>query len=77
MSVVYARYNEKKNSVDVNTFENYIIRLDCGKIEERLHITAGGQCELNALAVDHPLEYAVMALEGSMQSWLDCGENGI
>ena len=64
MRAVYARYNAEYNSIDVTTFQGYVLRLDCGKIEERLRLTPGGQCELNALAIDEPLRYAVMALEG-------------
>ena len=74
MRAVYARYNAKYNSIDVSTFQGYVLRLNCGKVVERLRLTPGGQCELNALAIDKPLQYAVMALEGSMQSWVDCGE---
>lgn len=74
MRVVYARYNAKYNSIDVTTFQGHVLKLDCGKVEERLRLIPGGQCELNALAIDAPLRYAVMALEGSMQSWVDCGE---
>ena len=74
MRAVYARYNAEYNSIDVTTFQGYVLRLDCGKVEERLRLTPGGQCELNALAIDEPLRYAVMALEGSIQSWVDCGE---
>ena len=65
MRAVYARYNAKYNSIDVSTFQGYIMRLDCGKVEERLRLTPGGQCELNALAIDKPLQYAVMALVSS------------
>ena len=74
MSRAYARYNANENSVDVMIAGYYTLRLDCALAESRLTLTPGGQCELNALALDKPLEYAVMALEGSMQSWVDCGE---
>ena len=74
MRAVCARYNAKYNSIDVTTFQGYVLRLDCGKVEKRLRLTPGGQCELNALAIDEPLQYVVMALEGSMQSRVDCGE---
>ena len=74
MRAVYARYNAEYNSIDVTTFQGYVLRLDCGKVEGRLRLTPGGQCELNALAIDEPLQYVVMALEESIQSWVDCGE---
>ena len=65
MRAVYARYNAEYNSIDVTTFQGYVLRLNCGKVEERLRLTPGGQCELNALAIDKPLQYAVMVLESS------------
>ena len=36
-----------------------------------LKITPGHEGILDALAIDNPLEYAVMYLEGSMPSWVD------
>ena len=77
MNMVHAEYNPKCNSIDINHYEGYIIRIDCNKAEEALKITPGHEGILDALAVDNPLEYVVMYLEGSMQSWLDCVNNGI
>ena len=34
MRLIYADYNPYTNSIDVNTFENYILRIDCNKVEE-------------------------------------------
>ena len=34
------------------------------------------QCALNALAIDEPLEYAKLYLDGTMQIWVDA-ENSI
>ena len=36
MRLIYADYNPYTNSIDVNTFENYILRIDCNKVEEVL-----------------------------------------
>ena len=72
MNMVHAEYNPKCNSIDINHYEGYIIRIDCGKAEEGLKITPGHEGILNALAIDNPLEYATIYLEGSMQSWMDC-----
>ena len=33
MRLVYADYNPLTNSIDVTTFENYILRIDCNKAE--------------------------------------------
>ena len=39
MRLIYADYNLQTNSVDVTTFENYILRIDCNKAEEGLRTT--------------------------------------
>ena len=64
-------YNPQCNSIDVTTFENVVLRIDCNKAEEGLRTTPGSQCSLNALAIDNPLEYARLYLDGEMQVWVD------
>ncbi len=66
-----ADYNPLTNSIDVISFENYILRIDDGKAEEGLKITSCSQNLLNALTIDEPLEYARLALDGEMQAWVD------
>lgn len=36
MGLIYAEYNPQTNSIDVTTFENYILRIDCNKSEDGL-----------------------------------------
>lgn len=71
MRLIYTRYNPQCNSIDVTTFENVVLRIDCNKAEEGLRTTPGSQCSLNALAIDNPLEYARLYLDGEMQVWVD------
>lgn len=71
MRLIYARYNPQCNSIDVTMFENVVLRIDCNKAEEGLRTTPGSQCSLNALAIDNPLEYARLYLDGEMQVWVD------
>ena len=71
MRLICAEYNKYTNSIDVNTFENYILRIDCNKVEEGLRTTPCSQNSLNALAMDEPLEYSRLALDGEMQAWVD------
>ena len=71
MRLIYAEYSSITNSIDVNTFENYILRIDCNKAEDGLKTTPCSQNSLNALAIDEPLEYARLALDGEMQVWVD------
>ena len=69
--LIYADYNLQTNSIDVTTFENYILRIDCNKAEDGLSTTPCSQNSLNALAIDNPFEYARLALDGEMQAWVD------
>ena len=71
MRLICAEYNPQTNSIDVNTYENYILRIDCNKAENGLRTTPCSQNSLNALAIDEPLEYARLALDGEMQVWVD------
>lgn len=71
MRLIYAEYNLQTNSIDVTTFENYILRIDCNMAEDGLKTTLCSQNSLNALAIDEPLEYARLALDGEMQAWVD------
>ena len=52
MRLIYAEYNPQTNSIDVNTYENYILRIDCNKAENGLRTTPCSQNSLNALAID-------------------------
>ena len=71
MKLIYADYNPLMNSIDVTTFENYILQIDCNKAEDGLSTTPCSQNSLNALAIDNPFEYARLALDGEMQAWVD------
>jgi hypothetical protein len=55
MRFIYADYNPQTNSIDVTTFENYILRIDCNKAEDGLRITPCSQNSINALAIDEHL----------------------
>lgn len=71
MRFIHATYNMLHNSIDVTTFDGYILRIDCEKAEEGLKTTPCSECALNALAIDNPLEYAALYLDGCMQIWID------
>ncbi len=75
MSFIYAEYNMFHNCIDVTVFDGYILRIDCEKAEEGLKTTPCSECALNALAIDKPLEYARLYLEGSMQTWVDAEDS--
>lgn len=70
MKLIYATYNQYCNSIDITTFDNMILRIDCNKAEDGLKTIPNSQCALNALAIDNPMEYARLALTGEMQDWV-------
>ena len=75
MQFIYTRYNKYHNSIDVTTFNGYLLRLDCNKAEQGLKVTPNSQCVLNALAIDELLEYARLYLDGEMQEWVDAEDS--
>ena len=44
-------------------------------VEKNLKTTPGSDCALNALAIDEPLEYARLYLDGTMQMWVDAEDS--
>ena len=62
MKFIYATYNQYSNSIDITTFNNMLLRIDCNKAEDGLKTTPNSQCALNALAIDNPMEYPVYSL---------------
>ena len=75
MNIIYATYNINHNSIDIYTYAGYFLRIDCSKAEEGLKTTPCSECTLNALAIDNPLEYATLYLEGGMQIWVDAEDS--
>ena len=66
MRTIFAEYNPKRNSIDVYTSVGYMLRIDCWEAEKDLKTTPGSDCALNALAIDEPLEYARLYLDGNL-----------
>lgn len=71
MRTVFAEYNMYRNSIDIYTYAGCMLRIDCDKAEDGIKTTPCSQCALNALAIDEPLEYAKLYLDGTMQIWVD------
>lgn len=71
MRLIHAKYNMYHNSIDVTTFDGYVLRIDYNTSEEGLRTTPYSQCSLGALAIDEPLEYASLALDWEFQMWID------
>ena len=75
MRTIFAEYNPQRNSVDVYTSASYMLRIDCWEAEKNLKTTPGSDCALNALAIDEPLEYVQLYLDGNMQMWVDAEDS--
>ena len=75
MRTIFAEYNPKRNSIDVYTYVGYMLRIDCWEAEKDLKTTPGSDCALNALAIDEPLEYARLYLDGNLQMWVDAEDS--
>ena len=75
MNTIYAEYNMYHNSIDIYTSAGYMLRIDCNKAEDGLKTTPCSQCSLNALAIDEPLEYATLYLDGAMQMWVNAEDS--
>ena len=75
MRTVFAEYNMYRNSIDIYTHTGYMLRIDCNKAEGGIKTTPCSQCALNALAIDEPLEYARLYLDGTMQILVDAEDS--
>ena len=71
MRTIFAEYNPQRNSIDIYTNVGYMLRIDCLEAGKGLKVTPGSGCALTSLAVDEPLEYARLYLEGNLQMWVD------
>ena len=65
------RIQSTTHSIDIYTSAGYILRIDCWEAEKHLKTTPESDCALNALAMDEPLEYARLYLDGNLQMWVD------
>ena len=74
MRTIFAEYNPQRNSINVYTSVGYMLRIDCQEAEKDLKTTPGSVCSLNVLAIDEPLEYAKLYLDGTMQIWVDADD---
>ena len=75
MRTIFAEYNPHRNSIDVYTSAGYMLRIDCQEAEKNLKTTPGSDCALTSLAVDEPLEYARLYLDGNLQMWVNAEDS--
>lgn len=75
MKLIHAEYNPMHNSININHYDSYILRIDCNQTESEIRTTPNSQRCLNAMAIDNPLEYALLALDGEIQVWVDAKDS--
>ena len=75
MKLIHVEYNPMHNSHDIHHSNGYIPRIDCNQAESGIQTTPNSQRCLNALAIDNPLEYARLVLDGEMQAWVDAEDS--
>lgn len=75
MKLIHAEYNLMSNSIDVTHYTGYTLRISCSQAETGIRTTPNSQRILDALAIDNPLEYARLALDGEMQAWVDAEDS--
>ena len=75
MKLIHAEYTPMHNSIDINHYNGYILRIDYNQAESGIRTTPNSQRYLNALAIDNPLEYAQLALDGEIQAWVDAEDS--
>lgn len=71
MKIHFAYYNQCKNCIDIAFADNTILFLSCAVAEERLLTTPNSGRLIDNLAIDDPLTYAALALDGELQGWAD------
>ena len=71
MKLIHPRYNSMHNSIDINHYNSYILRIDCNQAESWIWTTPNSQRCLNALTIDNPLVYTKLC-----SGWRDAGIGG-
>lgn len=75
MNLISASYNMYHNSIDITTYDGYILRINCNIAEEGLKTTVWTDHVLNAMALDNPLEYVRLYLNNEMLIFIDAEDN--
>ena len=75
MRTIFAEYNPGRNSIDVYISAGYMLRIDYWDAEKNLKTTPRSECALTSLAIDEPLEYARLYLDGNLQMWVDAEDS--
>ncbi|MFT9078652.1 DUF6061 family protein [Ethanoligenens sp.] len=69
MKIIKCEYNWDDGTVEVFFSDNTKLSLLCKEIEAEIDGSIAALGRLEALKIEHPLEYAQMALNGEMQEY--------
>ena len=75
MRTIFAEYNPQRNSIDLYTNARHAPRTGGYEAEKNLITTPGSERALTSLAVDEPLEYVKLYLDGNLQMWVDAEDS--
>lgn len=71
MKIHFTYYNQYKIGIDIAFANNTLLFLSCAEAEKNLHTTPNSQRLIDNLAIDEPLKYAALALDGELQVLAD------
>lgn len=71
MKIYFAYYNQYQNRIDIAFTDNTLLFLSYSEVEKNLHTTPNSQRLIVNLAIEEPLKYAALALDGELQAWTD------
>lgn len=71
MKIHFAYYNQFKNGIDIAFADNTLLFLFYTEAEKGLHTTPNSQRLIDNLAIEEPITYAALALDGELQEWAD------
>ena len=71
MKIPFAYYNQFKNGIDIAFADNTLLFLSCAEAEKELHTTPNSQRLIDYLAIEDPITYAALVLDGELQEWAD------
>lgn len=71
MKIHFAYYNQHQNGINITFDTNKSLFLSCNVAEKDLITTTNSQRLINNLAIDDPLKYVTLALDGELQIWAD------
>lgn len=71
MKIHFAYYNQYMNGINIAFADNTLLFLSCTEAEKNLHTTPNSQRLIDNLAIEEPIKYAALALDGELQAWAD------